>query len=233
MARTPGPPICCHASWASGDLPLAHSYFFHKDPMSDFWIAFQKSASDRWPSFRPVMASCVSWCSFNLLEVKEKAASEPSSSFFFVSYCLLQGFLLGLLSGLVPAAFLLASLLPLFLPLLPLAPGLQAFSLVCCLFLNLLLRFSIALGGVFLASLSRFLAFFQAFCMGFLFRCACFSLASLQAPFGSCLFFPRSCFRVLNKKWLPAKGVVFDLVGNKLCVNTSCWLGFGLLDFAL
>lgn len=124
MARTPGPPICCHASWASGDLPLAHSYFFHKDPMSDFWIAFQKSASDRWPSFRPVMASCVSWCSFNLLEVKEKAASEPSSSFFFVSYCLLQGFLLGLLSGLVPAAFLLASLLPLFLPLLPLAPGL-------------------------------------------------------------------------------------------------------------
>ena len=141
-------------------------------------------------------------------------------------------------------------------------------SALCCLFLNLLLRFSIALGGVFLASLSRFLAFFQAFCMGFLFRCACFrfsialggvflaslsrflpffqafcmgflfrcacfSLASLQAPFGSCLFFPRSCFRVLNKKWLPAKGVVFDLVGNKLCVNTSCWLGFGLLDFAL
>ena len=215
MARTPGPPICCHASWASGDLPLAHSYFFHKDPMSDFWIAFQKSASDRWPSFRPVMASCVSWCSFNLLEVKEKAASEPSSSFFFVSYCLLQGFLLGLLSGLVPAAFLLASLLPLFLPLLPLAPGLQAFSLVCCLFLNLLLRFSIALGGVFLASLSRFLAFFQAFCMGFLFRCACsdspLPLVVSSWP-ASVAFWPSfrpfawvSSSGVLVSAWLPCK----------------------------
>ena len=118
------------------------------------------------------MASCVCWCSFNLLEVKEKTASEPSSSFWLrfllpppgfpawpSFWCLLLFFwLLFFLFSFLSCPWLLAFF--------------QAFSLVCCWFHNLLLRFSIAPGGVFLASLSRFLAFFQAFCMGFLFRSA-------------------------------------------------------------
>lgn len=69
------------------------------------------------------MASWVSWCSFNLLEVKEAADSEPSSSFFSFFYSLLQGVLAGLLSSPVAAAaapFPLACLQLVFLHLLPL-----------------------------------------------------------------------------------------------------------------
>ena len=91
---------------------------------------------------------------------------------------------------LVPAAFLLASLLPLFLPLLPLAPGLLSGLQPCLLLVPQFAPQILHCPWWCLPGQAQSLFdLLSSLLHGFPLQV---SLASLQAPFGSCWFFPRS-----------------------------------------